>query len=95
VRGDEAASLFGISRQALAKWAKSGVPSEHMTVVGDFLAASDLLRHYLERDRIPIVVRRAAKNLGNRSLLDLAKAHDMRGVLKACRTMFDFSHVGA
>lgn len=91
LKGDEAASLFGISRQALAKWQNSGVPSDHMTAVNDFLAATDLLKHYLKRDRIPGVVRRRASNLGDRSLLDLAKARDMRGVLEACRAMFDFS----
>ena len=39
----EAARLFDVSRQALSKWFRKGVPSERATAVADLAAASDLL----------------------------------------------------
>ena len=49
----EAARLFGVSRQALAKWVHHGIPSDRVRAVSDLAAATDLLVHYLKRDRIP------------------------------------------
>lgn len=86
----EAARHFGVSRQALSKWLRQGVPAERSEAVGDLAAATDLLVHYLKRDRIPAVVRRPARELGNRSLLDLLAAGDTRALLDACRDMFRF-----
>src|SRR5688572_2514876 len=51
----DAARLFGVSRQAVAKWTTSGVPLDRLQAVGDLAAATDLLVHYLKRDRIPAV----------------------------------------
>lgn len=85
----EAGRLFGVTRQAVAKWAAGGVPVERATSVADLAAATDLLVRYLQRDRIPAVVRRPAANLGGRSLVDLVADGDTRGVLDACRAMFD------
>lgn len=62
----EAARCFGVSRQALSKWLGQGVPAERAATVADLAAATDLLVHHLQRDRIPAVVRRPAGALGNR-----------------------------
>ena len=86
----EAARYFGVTRQALSKWLRQGVPAERAEAVADLAAATDLLVHHLKRDRIPAVVRRPAPQLGNRSLLDLLAAGDTRAVLEACRAMFRF-----
>ena len=77
----KAAALFGVSRQAFAKWLQRGVPADHAVAVADLKAATDLLERYLKRDRIPAVVRRPIPKLDGVSLLDL---------LSACRDMFDF-----
>lgn len=90
----EAAGIFGVSRQAFAKWARAGVPSERLGAVGDLAAATDLLVHYLKPERIPAVVRRPAEAFGGRSLLDVAATGDTPAVLAWCRAMFDFSAVG-
>lgn len=87
----EAARRFGVSRQAVAKWLASGVPASRTSAVAGLSAATDLLEHYLKRDRIPGVVRRPAAALDGRSLLDLMETGDHGAVLKACRSMFDFS----
>lgn len=86
----DAARLFGVSRQAVSKWLELGVPAERAEVVADLAAATDLLVHYLKRDRIPAVVRRAVPTLENRSLLDLLAAGQSPRMLEACRDMFAF-----
>lgn len=91
----DAGRLFGVSRQAVAKWLRAGVPVERVVAVADLAAASDLLVRYLKRDRIPAVVRRPAPALGDRSLLDLVGEGDTRAVLEATRAMFSFGDARA
>jgi len=86
----EAAQLFGVSRQALSKWLARGAPVERAVGLADLAAATDLLVHHLERDRIPAVVRRAFPAARNRSLVDLLKAGETRTILTFCRDMFRF-----
>jgi len=87
------AEFCGVSRQAVSKWLEQGVPAERTEPLADLAAATDLLVHYLQRDRIPAVVRRAVAALGNRSLLDLLAAGETRLLLQSCRDMFDFQRV--
>lgn len=86
----KAAALFGVSRQAFAKWLQRGVPADHAVAVADLTAATELLEHYLKRDRISAVVRRPIPRLDGVSLLDLLGQGDTNQVLSACRDMFDF-----
>jgi len=86
----DAASLFGVTRQAIAKWRARGVPVGRIEAVADLQAATDLLVRHLKRDRIPAVVRRGSAQLGGRSLLDLVNQGRTREVLLACRAMFRF-----
>jgi predicted transcriptional regulator len=90
----DAARLFGVSRQAVGKWLRSGVPAERAGAVADLGAATDLLVRYLRRERIPAVVRRPAAVTGGRSLLDVA-ADDAGAALDAVRAMFDFAVVSS
>ncbi len=91
----EAARLFGVSRQAIGKWRRRGVPPERAEAVADLAAATDLLVHHLKRDRIPAVVRRPIPALGGVSLVDLLGQGDTRAVLAACRDMLRFDRVHA
>ena len=91
----EAARLFGVSRQALSKWFRQGIPSERAQATADLAAASDLLVRYIKRERIPAVVRRAIPALGGVSLLDLLERGRTDELLKACRDMFDFERTQA
>lgn len=86
----EAARLFGVSRQALGKWLENGPPVDRASTIADLAAATDLLVHYLKRDRIPAVVRRGSAAAGNRSLLDLLGAGESSTILAVCRDMFQF-----
>ena len=91
----EAARLFGVSRQAIGKWLRRGVPAERAGAVADLAAATDLLVHYLKRDRIPAVVRRPIPLLGGISLVNLLARGDTQSVLAACRDMFRFERAHA
>ncbi len=85
----KAARLFGVSRQAFAKWLQRGVPADHAVAAADLRAATDLLERHLKRDRIPAVVRRPIPKLDGLSLLELGQ-RDTSLLLSACREMFDF-----
>ena len=86
----EAARLFGVSRQAAAKWMRQGAPPERASAMADLSAATDLLVRHLKRDRIPAVVRRPIPALGGESLVALWGRGETRTVLTACRDMFRF-----
>jgi len=86
--------MFGVSRQAVAKWMTVGVPADRPTAVGDLAAATDLLVHYLRRVRIPAVVRRSSPALGDLSLIQIA-TRDTAAALEATRQMFDFTRLHA
>ncbi len=91
----EAARLFGVSRQAVGKWLRQGVPPERAGAVSDLAAATDVLAHYLKRDRIPAVVRRPIQSLGGASLVSLLAHGDTQAVVAVCRNMFRFERVHA
>jgi predicted transcriptional regulator len=86
----ETARLLGISRQAVGKWLERGAPAGRIELIGDLAAATDILVHYLKRDRIPAVVRRATPNREGQSLLDLLEQGRSRDLLETCRDMFSF-----
>jgi len=86
----EAARLFGVSRQAVSKWIDTGVPVERSEAIADLAAATDLLVHYLKRDRIAAVVRRPGTRMSHRSLLDLLADGQTQVILETCREMFAF-----
>lgn len=91
----EVGRLFGVSRQAVTKWLHEGVPTDRAPQVADLAAMSDLLVHYLKRDRIAAVVRRPAPNLGGVSLLDLVGEGRSDEALTATRRMFSFGDAHA
>ena len=86
----EAARLFGVSRQAIGKWRRRGIPPERASAISDLAAATDLLVRYIKRDRIPAVVRRPIRVLDEASLMDLLARGDTGTLLSACRAMFRF-----
>ena len=88
--GQRAAEGFGATTEQLEDWIKHGVPSEMVEPLSDLSAATDILLHYLNADRIPAVVRRPSRVIGGKSLVDLYGERDMAGILDACRSMFRF-----
>jgi predicted transcriptional regulator len=89
----ETARLIGISRQAIGKWIDRGAPPDRAEMISDLAAATDLLVHYVKRDRIPAVVRRPIPAKNNVSIVDLLERGDTQLILATCREMFDFQQV--
>jgi hypothetical protein len=88
-----AGRIFGVSRQAVAKWRGSGVPDDRAVALADLVAATDVLERYVRRDRIPAVVRRQADVLGGQSLLEIAEAGRYSDVRRGVVTMLDLRRV--
>ena len=86
----EAARFFGVSRQAVSKWLRQGVPLKRAGAISDLATATDLLVMHLKRDMIPVVVRRPIQTLGGITLMDLLAQGDTRTLLETCRDMFRF-----
>jgi hypothetical protein len=86
--GAEAGRVFGISRQAFAKWFQNGIPTDRAESVAHLSAATDLLGRRVKRERIPAVVRRRAEALGGLSLLEMACRGQHREVRAAVEATF-------
>ena len=91
----EVGRLLGVSRQAVAKWIAGAIPNDRLRPIGDLAAATDLLVHYLKRDRIAAVVRRPVAAADGLSLLELLGENRFDEILEVCRDMFDFAAVSA
>ncbi len=87
------ARVFAVSRQAIAKWRRDGVPAERSPGVADLGAATDVLARYVQIGRIPAVVRRPADMLDGMSLLELAETGDTASVRRQVAAMFDLRRV--
>jgi hypothetical protein len=85
--------IFGVSRQAVAKWRNAEVPADRAVALADLAAATDVLERYVRRDRIPAVVRRPAELLGGSTLLQLAESGDTAQVRHQVAAMFDLRRV--
>jgi hypothetical protein len=88
-----AGRIFGVSRQAVAKWRGSGVPDDRAVALADLVAATDVLERYVRRDRIAAVVRRPADVLGGQSLLEIAAEGRYGDVRRGVVTMLDLRRV--
>ncbi len=89
----EAGRLFGVSRQAVSRWLVDGIPATQLAAFADLAAATDILTHYVKRDRLPAVVRRPARAFEGQSLLDMLRDGRTPDIVIACRTMFQFADI--
>ena len=87
----EAATLFGVRRQALEGWERAGVPRERQAKLATIGAIVDLLTAQLKADRIPAVARRPAPAYGERSILEAIAVGDEGRVLERLRAGFDWA----
>lgn len=88
----QAAALFGVSRQAYAKWRIVGIPADRRSDAGEIAAITALLLDFVKIDRIPAVVRRAAEQLGGSTIIDLVR-EDPRAARAAVERMLDLRRV--
>lgn len=88
-----AARIFGVSRQAFAKWLASGPPADRVDDVAAVDDITSLLDRYVKRERIPAVVRRRAPGYGDRSILEIVEGGDYREAANLVATTFDLRRV--
>jgi hypothetical protein len=88
----QAASLFGVSRQAYSKWRATGVPADRQADVADLGAVTATLLAYVKVDRIPAVVRRRAAGLAGENLVEVARRNPGAARV-AVAEMFDLRRV--
>ena len=89
----QAAAVFGVTRQAYAKWRSAGIPADRRVDVRLADEATATLLDHVQVDRIPAVVRRPAPALGGRSLLDIARGNDLHAVRDEVEAIFDLGRV--
>jgi len=88
-----AARLFGVSRQAFSKWLAKGPPADRVDDVTRVATITDLLDHYVKRERIPAVVRRPAAVLDDRTLIEVLEEGEYRQAAEAVAAMFDLRRI--
>ena len=85
--------MFGVSRQAAAKWLVDGPPAVRRDQISLLGQSTDLLDEWVKRDRIPAVVRRPVDQLGGRSRLDVALNGEFELLRDELRDAFDLTRV--
>lgn len=93
LKSSDIAELMGVTRQAVDKWLRSGVPPERLDRLGVLAEVADILRHRL-RDGMPaIVARRAADAYGGRTMLEMIAEGEHKELLESVRASFDYARV--
>lgn len=92
VSASQAAAMFGVSRQAYAKWS-TAMPADRLVAVALLDETTQMLLDRLKVDRIPAAVRRPSEMLGGLSLLELAQQQRFDDLRDAVRSMFDIARV--
>ena len=90
----ELGGLFGVSRQAVDRWRRDGVPAERQEKLSALLALVDLLERKLKPGRLSGVARRPAAAYDGETMLDLIRQDRHGELLESTRTSFDW-HVSA
>ena len=90
----ELARLFGVSRQAVDKWMRDGVPADRQEKLSTLLALVDLLERKLKHGRLPGIARRPADAYDGQTMLDLIRENRHRELLDSVRASFDW-HIHA
>lgn len=88
-----AARLFGVSRQAFAKWLTTGPPADRVDDVTEVDNITSLLDRYIKRERIPAVVRRPAATLGGKSVIETLEAGEYGRAAEAMADSFDIRRI--
>lgn len=88
-----AARIFGVSRQAYAKWLDKGPPADRADDVAAVDNITALLDRYVKRERIPAVVRRPSPKLGDESIIERLESGDYHQTAALVADTFDLRRV--
>ncbi|HEY4277938.1 MAG TPA: hypothetical protein VGM91_06955 [Conexibacter sp.] len=83
--------LFGVTRQAIDRWAAGEVPAERKEKLTAMLALADLLERKLKAGRVPGVARRRAEAYGGLTMLEMIAADRHDELLASVRDTFDWA----
>jgi hypothetical protein len=85
------AQLFGVSRQAVARWLREGrVPAERQAKAAALASVADLLERKLKRGRLPGIARRSADAYGGLTMLEMVAADRHEELLRSVRESFEW-----
>lgn len=92
LNSSELAELFGVTRQAVDQWERSGeLPPGRREKLANLLAVGELLERKLSPGRLPLIARRRADVYGGRTMLEMVTA-DRDGELRdLTERAFDWS----
>jgi hypothetical protein len=82
----ELGGLFGVTRQAVDRWWRDGVPADRQEKLSVLLSLVDLLERKLKPGRLPGVARRAAPAYDGRTMLDLIRENRHAELLESTRS---------
>ena len=89
----DVAKAMGVTRQAVDKWLRSGIPPERLDRVGALAEVADILRHRLRVGMPAVVARRPADAYAGRSMLEMIADGEHRELLESVRASFDYARV--
>lgn len=88
----ELGDLFGVSRQAIEQWERSGdVPAARSQKLADLLAVGELLNRKLKPGRLPLVARKAAADYGGITMLEMVRTDRSAELRSLTELAFDWS----
>ena len=93
VSATQIGEMFGVSRQAAAKWLSDGPPAIRSDQVALLDQATGILDRWIKRERIPAVVRRPVDAFDGRSRLDVALAGQFEALRNELVDTFDVARI--
>ena len=93
VSATQIGEMFGVSRQAAAKWMTDGPPAARRDQVAQLDRATGILDRWIKRERIPAVVRRPVDAFDGRSRLDVALAGEFEALCDELADTFDIARI--
>jgi transcriptional regulator with XRE-family HTH domain len=85
------ARLFGVSRQAVEKWRRQGVPPGRSADLDRLLEIARVFRERLIESRIPQIVRTPAAGLRNRSVLAVLESEGAEPVYRYLHQLYSYA----
>lgn len=86
----ELATMFNVSRPALAKWRIRGVPVERVADVDRVLELARYFHWKVKPQRVPQVVRTPGKGLGGKTVLETIAARGALPVFEYLERLFSY-----
>ena len=87
----ELGALFGVTRQAIAKWRKHGVPFDRSAEVDRVRQLAEYFHRRFRSERVPQIVRNPGRGLHGKSVLDTIARHGVDPVYAYLERLFSYT----